>query len=274
MSCSRCAIVTSVWTMSIGALAPTSILICVIRLRSFAIAGALLERFGTAERIHQATAEQFAEVPMIGTILARKFADSLREVDVDAEVGRIESAGVRLLALGTPDYPPMLASIEDAPSLLYIRGTLTLADANAVALVGSRHCTDYGRRMATRLATGLARAGVTGRFGAHGEVGADGNVHRISVVPTPYTRPHPPVFVATAGSPESAEYAGRRGFIPLYFTSIKNAVTLGTAYQNAATASGHNFTFGQNQAVVRMPHLGATTEAARKRSAKPHHATA
>jgi hypothetical protein len=48
------------------------------------------------------------------------------------------------------------------------------------------------------------------------------------------------------------------------FTSIKNAVTLGTAYQNAATASGHRFTFGQNQAVVRMPHLGATTEAARK----------
>jgi alkanesulfonate monooxygenase SsuD/methylene tetrahydromethanopterin reductase-like flavin-dependent oxidoreductase (luciferase family) len=84
------------------------------------------------------------------------------------------------------------------------------------------------------------------------------------VVPAPYTRPHPPVFVATAGSPQSAEYAGRRGFIPLYFTSINNAVTLGTAYQNAATASGHRFTFGQNQAVVRMPHLGATTEAARK----------
>ena len=39
----------------------------------------------------------------------------------------------------------------------------------------------------------LARAGVTGRFGAIGEVGADGNVHRISVVPAPYTRPHPPV---------------------------------------------------------------------------------
>ena len=110
----------------------------------------------------------------------------------------------------------------------------------------------------------LARAGVTGRFGAHGEVGADGNVHRISVVPAPYTRPHPPVFVATAGSPESAQYAGRRGFIPLYFTSLKNAIALGTEYQNAATASGYKFTFGQNQAVVRMPHLGATMEEAKR----------
>lgn len=110
----------------------------------------------------------------------------------------------------------------------------------------------------------LARAGVTGRFGAHGEVGADGNVHRISVVPAPYTRPHPPVFVATAGSPESAQYAGRRGFIPLYFTSLQNAIALGTEYQRSATASGHNFTFGQNQAVVRMPHLGATMDEAKR----------
>jgi DNA processing protein len=143
------------------------------------LTAALLERFGTAERIRQATADQLADVPMIGTILARKFADSLRSVDVDAEVGRIESAGVRLLALGTPDYPPMLASIEDAPSLLYVRGTLTLADADAVALVGSRHCTDYGRRLATRLATGLARAGVTVVSGL--ARGIDGIAHRATL---------------------------------------------------------------------------------------------
>jgi hypothetical protein len=45
--------------------------------------------------------------------------------------------------------------------LLYARGTLTGADERAVALVGSRRCSDYGRRVAARLAAGLARAGVT-----------------------------------------------------------------------------------------------------------------
>jgi DNA processing protein len=140
------------------------------------LTAALFERFGTAERIRQATADQLAEVPQIGPTLARKFAESLRTADVDAEAERIESAGVRLVALGSPDYPPMLASIEDAPSLLYLRGTLTLADANAVALVGSRHCTDYGRRVATRLATGLARAGVTVVSGL--ARGIDGVAHR------------------------------------------------------------------------------------------------
>jgi alkanesulfonate monooxygenase SsuD/methylene tetrahydromethanopterin reductase-like flavin-dependent oxidoreductase (luciferase family) len=110
----------------------------------------------------------------------------------------------------------------------------------------------------------LAHAGVTGRLGAPGEVGPDGSIRRISVVPAPYTRPHPPVFVATAGSPESAQFAARRGFIPLFFTSIKNALRLGAIYHDTARAAGHNFAFGQNQAVVRMPHLGATTEDARR----------
>jgi DNA processing protein len=143
------------------------------------LTAALLARFGTAERVRLATADQLADVPMIGTVLARKFADALRSVDVDAEVQRIEGAGVRLFAAGTPDYPPMLASLEDAPSLLYARGTVTLADANAVAVVGSRHCTDYGRRMATRLATGLVRAGFTVVSGL--ARGIDGVAHRAAL---------------------------------------------------------------------------------------------
>jgi len=110
----------------------------------------------------------------------------------------------------------------------------------------------------------LARNGVTQRLGAPGEVGPDGSVRRVSVVPAPYSHPYPPVFCATAGSPESAEFAARRGFIPLYFTSIANAVRLGTRYHETALASGYQLSFGQKQAVVRMPHLGNTMEEAHR----------
>jgi alkanesulfonate monooxygenase SsuD/methylene tetrahydromethanopterin reductase-like flavin-dependent oxidoreductase (luciferase family) len=82
------------------------------------------------------------------------------------------------------------------------------------------------------------------------------------VVPSPYTRPHPPVFVATAGSPESAEYAARRGFIPLYFTSLDTALTLGQAYVKETNRIGRPMALGQNQALVRMPHIGETMEKA------------
>ncbi len=108
----------------------------------------------------------------------------------------------------------------------------------------------------------LGKFGVTGRLGAHGEVDAEGNTRRVCVVPSPYTRPHPPVFVATAGSPESAEYAASRGFIPLYFTSLDTALTLGNAYVKETNRIGRPMALGQNQALVRMPHIGDTMEKA------------
>src|SRR5262249_20715947 len=108
----------------------------------------------------------------------------------------------------------------------------------------------------------LANVGVTGRLGAPGEVDEAGNVRRISVVPAPYTKPHPPVFVATSGSPESAEYAARRGFIPLYFTGLGTALTLGNAYVNASAAAGRPLPLGQNQALVRMPRIASSRASA------------
>ena len=52
------------------------------------------------------------------------------------------------------------------------------------------------------------------------EVGPEGELRRISVVPAPYTKPHPPVFIASNTSQETIEYAGRHGFIPAYFSKM------------------------------------------------------
>ncbi|MGH7906387.1 MAG: LLM class flavin-dependent oxidoreductase [Candidatus Binataceae bacterium] len=108
----------------------------------------------------------------------------------------------------------------------------------------------------------LAKMGVTGRFGAPGETDENGNVRRISVVPAPYTKPHPPVFVATSGSPESAESCARRDFIPLYFSPLKTARVLNDAYVKAASAAGRQRAPGQHQALVRMPRIAPTRAAA------------
>lgn len=60
---------------------------------------------------------------------------------------------------GDAEYPELLAALSGAPERLWVQGTL-LPAAMAVAVVGSRRPTPYGRRMARRLAGGLARAGV------------------------------------------------------------------------------------------------------------------
>lgn len=114
----------------------------------------------------------------------------------------------------------------------------------------------------------LAHAGVSARLGAPGEVDAGSNVRKVSVVPAPYTRPHPPVFVASSGSPESIEYAGRQDFNPVYFTNIQRAAPMGQVYINAAREAGRDRVLGQNQAIVRWLEIGDSEEQARRQMAQ------
>jgi DNA processing protein len=126
------------------------------------LTAALLERFGAAGAVLRATPDQLREVPHIGDKTAHDLHRAMRTVDVQAELELIERFQVSLLALGSPEYPPPLANIPGPPHLLYVRGGPWEArDARAVALVGSRSCTSYGRRVAERLAEGLVRAGYT-----------------------------------------------------------------------------------------------------------------
>jgi alkanesulfonate monooxygenase SsuD/methylene tetrahydromethanopterin reductase-like flavin-dependent oxidoreductase (luciferase family) len=104
----------------------------------------------------------------------------------------------------------------------------------------------------------------TARLGAPGEIGPDGRIRRISVVPAPYTNPHPPVFVASNASLETVEYCGAKGFIPTYFSGIGRAGTWGRTYVEKAAEAGRSYALGQNQALVRWMQIGDTREAALK----------
>ena len=103
----------------------------------------------------------------------------------------------------------------------------------------------------------------TKRLGAPNELDEHGKVRRVSVVPAPYTKPHPPIFVATTGSAQSIEFAARNGFIPIYFSGVEQAEEHGSVYQQAANEAGHNFALGQNQATARWLQIGETREHAR-----------
>jgi DNA processing protein len=78
--------------------------------------------------------------------------------DVVAEERRALSLGARLIVRGDPDYPDLLASIYDPPLVLYVQGAVS--SASALAVVGTRVPTPYGRRMARKLAGDASRAGL------------------------------------------------------------------------------------------------------------------
>ena len=73
----------------------------------------------------------------------------------------MEQLDVQLVPRDHPDYPPLLREIPDPPPALYVRGTLAAEDRRAVAIVGSRQVSEYGKRVAYRFGRELAEAGLT-----------------------------------------------------------------------------------------------------------------
>lgn len=140
---------------------------------------ALLAHFGSVDAIRAASVARLQQVPHIGSKTATAFHQALREVDVDAELERMRQQHVRVILRGTPEYPAALEQLDDAPYLLYVRGAILPADASAIAIVGSRQCTAYGRRMSELFAQGLVQAGYTIVSGL--ARGIDGFAHRAAV---------------------------------------------------------------------------------------------
>ena len=75
--------------------------------------------------------------------------------------GAVESSGLRVVTAFDEEYPKLLSEIADPPFLLFAIGRLEKLRLPAVAIVGSRNATRYGRDVAARLARDLSQAGVT-----------------------------------------------------------------------------------------------------------------
>ncbi|RYG70009.1 DNA-protecting protein DprA, partial [bacterium] len=81
--------------------------------------------------------------------------------DVAKQLEAMEAHGIGLVLESDEDYPRGLKAMADPPPYFFIRGTLGAHDERAVAIVGTRQVTEYGRGLAHRFALELARAGVT-----------------------------------------------------------------------------------------------------------------
>jgi DNA processing protein len=88
------------------------------------------------------------------------FVSSRARIVPDQELEKVHRHQVGVLTLADPDYPRLLKQIHDPPPVLYVKGEFKQEDSRAVAVVGSRNATPFGRSMAQELAAGLAKAGV------------------------------------------------------------------------------------------------------------------
>ncbi len=120
----------------------------------------LLEAFGDAETAWNAPVEALR-----GAGLSAKLVENLcqirSQVVLEKIWDRIQAQNIHVLTWEDEDYPRRLNEIEQPPPVLYLRGDLKIEDEWAVAIVGTRRITPYGRQVAEEVSSMLARNGVT-----------------------------------------------------------------------------------------------------------------
>lgn len=114
----------------------------------------LLSRFGTAAAALEA-------LPMLARHGGGRVPEPPPVAAVARECALVERIGARLLFLGDPDYPALLAEIDNAPPVLTVRGDLSLTRRTPVALVGARNASAAACRFARSLAHDLAAEGAS-----------------------------------------------------------------------------------------------------------------
>lgn len=105
--------------------------------------------------------KQFCDIPGISERLAGHIKEKL---DIDYGNQLIDWADenrIHITTIADTDYPSSLRAIYDAPPFLFIKGEVIEADKKAVAIVGSRNASDYGRITATRIAEELSAREIT-----------------------------------------------------------------------------------------------------------------
>jgi DNA processing protein len=101
------------------------------------------------------------------------------EADAHGELAASERLGVSLIAPGEAGYPPLLATLDDAPPLLGVRGAHEVLMRPMIAIVGSRNASGAGLKFASRLARDLSDAGFVIASGL--ARGIDQSAHRASI---------------------------------------------------------------------------------------------
>ncbi len=121
---------------------------------------ALINHFDDLESVWKAAPADLAGAGLSLKLIER-VVQAREQVDLEKVWGRIESQGIKILTWKDEVYPQRLKEIEQPPPVLYVRGDYLPDDLFAVAIVGTRRVTPYGRQITEELSSYLASNGIT-----------------------------------------------------------------------------------------------------------------
>lgn len=121
---------------------------------------ALIHHFGDLETAWKAAPADLAEAGL-GPKVIERLVQARQSVDLLKVWEKITEQGIRIVTWLDENYPSRLKEIDQPPPVLYLRGDYLPDDQFAVAIVGTRRVTPYGRQVADELASFLAANGIT-----------------------------------------------------------------------------------------------------------------
>lgn len=121
---------------------------------------ALLGHFGSAAQAWQASPAQLEAIGLDARTI-QSFLESRATLDLDRHLAEAIDAGVSVLTWDSPDYPELLRQIAAPPPVLFVRGQLEPVDQWAIAVVGTRRLSAYGKVITRELVSGLVANGIT-----------------------------------------------------------------------------------------------------------------
>lgn len=240
----------------------------------------LLRTFGSFKELVHASARDLLKVEGFKKTLAEQLHASLHDTALLDEIERAvertdavcEKQGIRFLTIEDNDYPAPLRKIYDPPTYLFLKGTYLPEDEKALAVVGTRKPSDYGRQATAHFTDALAEAGITIVSGL--AVGVDTVAHHRALehggrtlavlgsgvnVIYPFTNKKLAAEIVDNGcliseflpdaKPDAMNFPKRNRII--------SGLSLGTLVVEAGMRSGAtltaNFTFDQNKDVFAVP---------------------
>ena len=121
----------------------------------------LLQTFSTPEAIFEASSIELSAVKGIDNDIASNIKNYTRSKETDEKCRRAEQLGVKIISYLDTNYPKNLKNTSHSPPVLFIRGEIKEQDEKALAIIGTRQPTPYGKMVAEKFASELAQIGIT-----------------------------------------------------------------------------------------------------------------
>ena len=116
----------------------------------------LVQYFRSASDIFRESENALLQIQGIGSVVIKNLLNEKFQRQAEREFELIQRNGLRCLAFGDPEFPALLSQCEDAPLLLFLRGTISFVKKRFISIVGTRNMTSRGRSFCEQFVTDIA----------------------------------------------------------------------------------------------------------------------